>query len=164
MYSYCDQSALNVSRGDRLLLWASRAWAWSIERGDCPFRLLLPIFSRMGLITSTIHFHRSMCCLQLGGADLPPFTDAAGDQIDETEAVLLALWAKVRNGEQKTAIRTLEYLVQSDWVVPSLDCMSTTCRELLNLRADLFATPRRRPPIAADRATNRTASRYHRPG
>lgn len=155
MYSYCDQNALEVSRGDRLLLWGTRAWAWSIARGDCPFRLLLPIFSRMGLTTSTIHFHRAMCCLQLGGAELPPFTDAAGDRIDDTEAVLLALWAKVRAGDQKTAVRTLEYLVQGDWVVPSLDCMSATCRELLDLRADLFARPRRRPSIGTVRAAHR---------
>ncbi len=140
MYSYCDQNALNTSKGDRLLLWAMRAWTYSVAQNHCPFRLLLPIFCRMGIVTSTIHFHKSMSLLKLGGADLAVLTSPPGDQIGEQEAVLLALWNQVRRGEQAKAIRTLEYLVDPEWVTNSFAAMIATCEEISTLRPDLFQT------------------------
>lgn len=142
MYSYCDQHALNTPKGDRLLLWAMRTWAYSVAHDHCPLRLLLPIFCRMGLVTSTVQFHKSMSLLELGGADTAALAWPGGDQIREQEAVLLALWNQIRRGEQAAAIRTLEHLVDPEWVTESFAAMSATLREILASRADLFRVAR----------------------
>lgn len=145
MYSYCDQNVFNTSRGDRLLLWATRAWACAVVNDACPFRLLLPIFCRMGLVASTLNFHKSMCCLNLGGVDIAPLAHPRDDAIDEQEAVLLALWNSVRSNQQECAIRTLEHLLDPEYVTDSLAAMSATMMEAVAERPDLFQPRNERP-------------------
>lgn len=142
VYSYCDQNIFDMSVGDRLLLWAMRAWAYSVEHNDCPLRLLLPIFCRTGLVTTTIHFHKAMSSLKLGGANLRPIARLGGDQVRDGEAVLLELWHNVGTGEQEAALQMIERLVDPEWVTNVFEAMVAMWGEALVTRPELFQRPR----------------------
>lgn len=161
MSSRHSETILDSGTGERLLLWGMRAWAHSVENGACPFRLLVPVFCRMGVIRGTLHFHRSMSALHLGGADLCPLAHLGSDHIRAEEAELLALWKEILAGDQRTALRLLERLVVPDWVAPCLELMATTADVFQRARPGLFSDAHPAIPLWPAAAGVRPAPTIH---
>lgn len=131
MYDLVDRPVSILPEGSRFLLWAMRGWVTVRGRGSCPPAQLAPAFLKMGAIEALPHFHIAMSALNCDGREVLNFHCIHQPQISESEAVLLRLWSGMAAGEERTALRVIELMVQPEAVSP---VYSAICAALPGLR------------------------------
>lgn len=114
MYNFVDQPHRRLARGSHVLLWAMRYWAICRKEGRCSVSVMGDSFWAMGLHEVLPDFDRLMRTFHRSGPHHLNFADHAHPVITESEAVLLALWCGVAEGEYDRAEAVLRLMIADD--------------------------------------------------
>jgi len=111
MYRFIDQSPDRLTGGAHFLWWAMRGWAICMRRNRCPAASLAISFCRMDMREVLADFNELMLTLHHRGQRLLKLDDRDEATINEVEAVMLAVWADVAEGELERARAALGLMV-----------------------------------------------------
>lgn len=116
MYSFLDQSPDRLTGGSHFILWAMRGWVMAVMKEKCPAASLMQPFTRMGMRTVLSDFHQLMFTVNHRGQRRMAFGDSGHGTITEIEAIFLALWADMAEGEDDRARKVLHLLIVDEKV------------------------------------------------
>lgn len=130
MYQFIDQPVEWLNPGTRLVLMAMRSWVMAVRRQTCPPRQLAAEFGPLGAIAIVGDIHRLMLILHHHGQREMPFGAPDADSVNETEALMLALWADIGSDRSDVARAALALLVCEPAIAPMMASI-TRCSVVL---------------------------------
>lgn len=111
MYRFVDQRCEQIVAGSRFLLSAMRGWVIFARQGRCPAAGLGPLFAEMEMSDILGEFHAWMLHLHRDARLNLMFGCHCQTDIQEDEALMLALWSDVAFERPSDARGLLQLLV-----------------------------------------------------
>ncbi|RKF22673.1 hypothetical protein D6851_05540 [Altericroceibacterium spongiae] len=145
MYRFIDRSPSRLSEGSHFLLRAMRGWTLAAAARRCPPVSLAGSFAGMELLHVLGDFHQFMCEIHCCGQRLKAMGAITHPRITEFEAVMLALWSDVAQGNEEQVSAVLDLLVSQ----PSIERLAARMTHIAAdmKQADLSPTGLANAPI-----------------
>ncbi len=137
MYDFVDRPVGRLCGGSRFVLWAMRAWTDALEHESCPPGSLATPFLRNGAIDALPSFHRVMLAVNRGARDTVMLGPVGCARIGESEAILLAAWARVDSAPAQVRA-TLRMMLEDEAAEAMFEALVTARGRL----ADAGLSPR----------------------
>lgn len=141
MYAFIDQPVSALSAGEKFLLSAMRLWTATHLARRCPASAMMGSFAEAGAQGALRHFNMAMMLLAHDGRRELGLSPSHYCRVGEDEAVLLALWRSMAQGDEAVAHGTLALLVSEGMFVPASRAFDHSVAALANAGIDLRATP-----------------------
>ena len=150
MYQFIDRPLLTLSGEARMVVAAMRVWREAYQAHICPAAALMPLF--VGPRACAIGpVHMVMAIMTLDARTTLDMDLTGAPVVSEGEAVLLALWSRIAQGETLGPRDTLAMLLPAHLVDTAMRAFTESVTALSRAGVSLVRLPRSNPPFPPTR-------------